>query len=145
MMAPGHRQLIRRRGYRALPPVVLALCLLVTMLVWGQSRRRDEAALRAEFSFMADKTVSAIENHLQDNIQVLRGVAGLFAAWGTLDRHEFRDYVGALRLEERYPGLREPIANEVAVVVDGTIYRNNWSVELPQNAKVFLMRRLAGG
>ncbi len=49
------------------------------------------------------------------------------------------------KLGDRYPGLREPIKNEVAVVVDGTIYRNDWSVELPENAEVFLMRRLAGG
>ena len=49
------------------------------------------------------------------------------------------------KLQERYPGLEEPIENEVAVVVDGTIYRNEWSVEIPENAKVFLMRRLAGG
>ncbi len=49
------------------------------------------------------------------------------------------------KLEERYPALRGPIKNEVAVVVDGVIYRNNWSKELPQNAEVFLMRRLSGG
>ena len=49
------------------------------------------------------------------------------------------------KLEERYPALREPIKNEVAVVVDGVIYRNNWSKELPENAEVFLMRRLSGG
>lgn len=49
------------------------------------------------------------------------------------------------KLEERYPALRGPIKNEVAVVVDGVIYRNNWSKELPENAEVFLMRRLSGG
>ena len=48
-------------------------------------------------------------------------------------------------LEERYPALSGPIKNEVAVVVDGVIYRNNWSKELPAGAEVFLMRRLAGG
>ena len=49
------------------------------------------------------------------------------------------------KLEERYPALRGPIKNEVAVVVDGVIYRNNWSKKLPENAEVFLMRRLSGG
>ena len=49
------------------------------------------------------------------------------------------------KLQERYPGLRDPIKNEVAVVVDGVVYRNDWSKELPENAEVFLMRRLAGG
>lgn len=49
------------------------------------------------------------------------------------------------KLEERYPGLREPIRKEVAVVVDGVVYRNDWSKELSDGSEVFLMRRLAGG
>ena len=49
------------------------------------------------------------------------------------------------KLEERYPGLRAPIKNEVAVVIDGVVYRNDWSQEIPDGAEVFLMRRLAGG
>ncbi len=49
------------------------------------------------------------------------------------------------KLEERYPGLREPIKDQVAVAIDGVIYRNNWSEKIPEGAEVFLMRRLAGG
>ena len=49
------------------------------------------------------------------------------------------------RLQDQYPRLKEPIENEVAVVVDGTVYRNDWSKELPEGAEVFLMRRLSGG
>ena len=48
-------------------------------------------------------------------------------------------------LETRYPALRAPIRNQVAVVVDGVIYRDDWSAALPEGAEVFLMRRLAGG
>jgi molybdopterin converting factor small subunit len=48
-------------------------------------------------------------------------------------------------LAARYPGLKDPIRNQVAVVVDGVIYRDDWSKELPEGAEVFLMRRLAGG
>lgn len=49
------------------------------------------------------------------------------------------------KLQEKYPGLREPIKNQVAVAVDGVIYRNDWSQEIPEGAEVLLMRRLAGG
>lgn len=49
------------------------------------------------------------------------------------------------KLEARYPGLREPLRNQVAVVVDGVIYRDNRSAAIPEDAEVFLMRRLAGG
>ena len=49
------------------------------------------------------------------------------------------------KLVERYPGLEGPIEGEVAVVVNGTVYRDDWSQELPEGAEIFLMRRLAGG
>ena len=38
--------------------------------------------------------------------QVLRGVAGLFAASSGVRREQFRDYVATLRLAERYPGIQ---------------------------------------
>ena len=49
------------------------------------------------------------------------------------------------KLGERYPALRGPIENDIAVSIDGVIYRDTWSKELPQDAEIFLMRRLAGG
>lgn len=49
------------------------------------------------------------------------------------------------KLAERYPGLEGPIRDQVAVAIDGVIYRNDWSRELPEGAEVMLMRRLAGG
>ena len=49
------------------------------------------------------------------------------------------------KLQDRYPGLSEPIKNEVAVVIDGVIFRDDWSQKIEKNAEVYLMRRLAGG
>ena len=49
------------------------------------------------------------------------------------------------KLKDRYPGLADPIDNEVAVVINGTVFRDDRSKELPENAEVFLMRRLVGG
>lgn len=49
------------------------------------------------------------------------------------------------KLQERYPGLKAAIENDVAVVVDGVVYRDDRSKELAADAEVFLMRRLAGG
>ncbi len=61
----------------------------------------------------------------------------------SVEARTIRELLG--RLQEQYPALREPIKNEVAVVVDGVIYRNDWSKDIPEGAEVFLMRRLAGG
>ena len=49
------------------------------------------------------------------------------------------------KLEERYPGLAIPFRGQVAVAVNGTIYRNDWSQALPEDAEVMLIRRIAGG
>ena len=61
----------------------------------------------------------------------------------TVEAGTIRDVLRAL--QEHYPALSGPIRNEVAVVVDGVVYRNDWSREIPEGAEVFLMRRLAGG
>ena len=74
--------------------------------------------------------------------------AGLrpFADYQDMVRVEARTIREVLRkLEERYPGLAGPIRDQVAVAIDGVIYRNDWSQELPEGAEVMLMRRLAGG
>ena len=49
------------------------------------------------------------------------------------------------KLEERYPGLEAPFRGQVAVAVNGVIYRDDWSKELPDGAEVMLIRRIAGG
>ena len=49
------------------------------------------------------------------------------------------------KMENQYPGLAEPIKRHVAVSINGAIYRNDWSQELPKGAEIMLIRRLAGG
>ena len=49
------------------------------------------------------------------------------------------------KLTKRFSGLRDPIKNDVAVVVDGVIYRNDRSVKLMDDSEVLLVRRIAGG
>jgi molybdopterin converting factor small subunit len=49
------------------------------------------------------------------------------------------------KLVERYPLLKEVIESDIAVSINGVIYRDDWSKKLPEDAEVFLMRRLAGG
>ena len=49
------------------------------------------------------------------------------------------------KLAEQYPGLEPHIEQGVAVAIDGVIYRDTWSKELPKDAEIFLLPRLAGG
>jgi molybdopterin synthase sulfur carrier subunit len=49
------------------------------------------------------------------------------------------------KLAEQYPGLVPWIDRGIAVAIDGVIYRDTWSKELPQGAEIFLLPRLVGG
>jgi len=49
------------------------------------------------------------------------------------------------KLAEQYPGLGPFIESGIAVSIDGVIYRDTWSKELPRGAEIFLLPRLAGG
>jgi hypothetical protein len=49
------------------------------------------------------------------------------------------------KLAEQYPALEPYIERGIAVAIDGEIYRDTWSKELPQGAEIFLLPRLVGG
>ena len=55
------------------------------------------------------------------------------------------------RLDERYPGIKARLCDgnrvrpHIAVAINGQIYRDNWEVDIPQGAEVYLMPRLQGG
>lgn len=49
------------------------------------------------------------------------------------------------KMEEQHPALKPFIDSGIAVSIDGVIYRDTWSKELPEGAEIFLLPRLAGG
>ena len=49
------------------------------------------------------------------------------------------------KLTEQYPGLGPFVERGIAVSIDGVIYRDTWSKELPKGAEIYLLPRLAGG
>jgi sulfur-carrier protein len=49
------------------------------------------------------------------------------------------------KLAEQHPALGPYIERGIAVSIDGVIYRDTWSKELPQGAEIFLLPRLSGG
>lgn len=63
-------------------------------------------ALEADLNVLANKVAYRSEDRLSDYVQLLGGVVGLFDASVSVTREEFRRYVAALRLDERYPGIQ---------------------------------------
>ena len=76
----------------------------------------------------------------------LWGSLGAAAGGRTKVEVEARDIRELFRkLAEQYPGLEPMIQRGIAVAIDGTIYRDTWSKELPKGGEIFLLPRLAGG
>ncbi len=89
-----------------LPWLILALGLGLTVILWRNARQDTARTLEAEFQFWVSRIIYSIEARLSNNVQVLRGVTGLFDASENITREEFRRYVEALHLAEHYPGIQ---------------------------------------
>lgn len=44
-----------------------------------------------------------------------------------------------------YPRMQRHIDEGIALAINGQIYRDNWDVEIPDGAEVYLMPRIQGG
>ncbi len=78
-----------------------------------------------------------MEIQLSGNIRDVAGVASLnieATSVGELLR----------KAGERYPKL-EPMLTEVAVSINGQIFRDDWNQPIPADAEVFLLPRIPGG
>ena len=49
------------------------------------------------------------------------------------------------RLEERYPKIAPYLAEGIAVSINGTIYQDSWSQQIPDQADIYLLPRIQGG
>jgi diguanylate cyclase (GGDEF)-like protein/PAS domain S-box-containing protein len=89
-----------------LPLAILLAGFSVTWLAWNHERELSEKALRAQFDFSLRESVSRVEQRMAGYEQILRGVQGLFAATGRLDRAAFRSYIAQLNLDANYSGVQ---------------------------------------
>ena len=48
-------------------------------------------------------------------------------------------------LIEQYPGMQNQLDDGIAVAVNGQIFRDSWSEEIPAGAEIFLLPRIQGG
>ena len=48
-------------------------------------------------------------------------------------------------LVKLYPSMQNHLDDGIAVSVNGQIFRDNWSKEIPEGAEIFLLPRIQGG
>jgi PAS domain S-box-containing protein len=86
--------------------VVLALCLLVTLIARQVSMQQVRERGRERFNLQIQQLTNAILGRMQSCQQVLDGAAGLFAASDFVARGEWNRFVGSLDLDRKSPGVR---------------------------------------
>ena len=94
------------RVLRWAPLLVLVAGILLTLALWHTTRQQSLDKTRGEFEFLFGRITDSIQDRIKANEQVLRGVIGLFASRDPVTRGEFRSFVAALHLDERYPGIQ---------------------------------------
>ncbi|MEO5330381.1 MAG: CHASE domain-containing protein [Magnetococcus sp. YQC-5] len=89
-----------------LPVLVMVCGLIVTYLLHQMAIKDAHENLHGDFVYLKREITSRIDLRMSAQIQVLRGVQGLFAASHAVERAEFRDYVATLQLGVNYPGIQ---------------------------------------
>jgi molybdopterin synthase sulfur carrier subunit len=72
----------------------------------------------------------------------LRSAAG-GAAVVEIEANTIRELLN--RIVDRYPEMNRHMEAGIAVSINGEIYRDDWSKDIPQDAEVFLLPRIQGG
>ena len=92
----------RRSSAQVVLTAGVAATALVVALLWSTAADRDRHAFESE----ARDAQLAVLKRVETSVALLRGAAGLFAAFGAgVDAVAFRRYVDRLALREQYPGI----------------------------------------
>jgi diguanylate cyclase (GGDEF)-like protein len=110
-MAHGTQTRLRRLvqdllAPRVLPALVLTGCLGVTAVLWHGALGDAEIDAQADFDSRVRELVNNLDLRMQNYVQVLYGVQGLFASSNDVDREEFRTYLGGQALDLHFPGVQ---------------------------------------
>ncbi len=91
---------------KLLPLLVLAIGFAATYLLQQMASNAVRQAQKDAFNYHSREIVLRIEQRLAAYEQILRGTRGLYIASKSVEREEFRDYVGTLQLAGKYPGIQ---------------------------------------
>jgi diguanylate cyclase (GGDEF)-like protein/PAS domain S-box-containing protein len=95
-----------QRGLRLLPWLILMLGSLLSWRSFENTRQGQREMAVARFELRASEMVLGLEQRIERNAEMLRGVAGLFASSDEVSRQEFRTYIERLQLDRYHPGLQ---------------------------------------
>lgn len=96
----------RARFSHGITLLVLSITLATTWVSWHSAQEDLRREVQTYFDFRVRQLLENIHQRLETYQNVLYGARGLFIASDRVSRSEFRDYVEALHLDLRYPGIQ---------------------------------------
>lgn len=88
-----------------IPWVVFSATLALTTGAWFGLERNSQRQYQAQFERRTDSAMVAVRTRFLSYEQVLRSGAARMASSPTVSRDEWRQFIGHLQLEERFPGI----------------------------------------
>jgi CHASE1-domain containing sensor protein len=85
---------------------VLVLGLVISFVAWRVTEQQIDGEAAGQFQRETTSATEAIDRRIQDNLNILIGLKGLFDASDRVTREEFRLYLSGFKLERRYSGVR---------------------------------------
>ena len=106
--APHTRASTDRSVWQIGLPVLLAAlgAMLAVYLVWNEIDRRHRERVEERLAFQARDITQQVEQRMRAYRQVLRGARALFDASDDVTLEDWKIYVGALSLQEDFPGIQ---------------------------------------
>jgi diguanylate cyclase (GGDEF)-like protein/PAS domain S-box-containing protein len=86
--------------------VVLGLGLVISLIAWRLTGQRVSAEASRDFQQTTARAVEIVDRRVQDNVNLLLGLKGLFNASDSVSRREFRLYLSSFQMERRYSIIR---------------------------------------
>jgi diguanylate cyclase (GGDEF)-like protein/PAS domain S-box-containing protein len=86
--------------------LVLGIGLAISVAAWKFTEERVGREAETKFQHQVAQAVGTLDRRVQDNLSLLIGLRGLFAATAHVDREEFRLYLSGFNVSQRYPGVR---------------------------------------
>ncbi len=99
-------RIVSRIGPTAPAFLVLALGLAISFAAWRFTQQRVNAEIAGEFQQKTSRAVETIDRRVEDSVNLLLGVKGLFSASEQVDRGDFQRYLSGFHLERRYAVIR---------------------------------------
>src|SRR5688500_16927393 len=90
---------------RAIATLTFAIFISLTLVGWSVVQDLQERDGNSEFDKVVTEVTHKIEHYFSWYEQVLKGGLGHLRASDFVSRKEWRTYVNALRINDRYPGL----------------------------------------